>query len=87
MNAAKSARVGLGMATEVGRKPGGGRPGNIGGGGAFMPGTARADRRSDVFAKPKNPFPPPNCLCKSTGESPPNTRDMVRGVMRVSVTL
>ena len=87
MKAAKSARVGLGIATDVGRKPGGGRPGKIGGGCEFMPGTARADRRSEVFARPKNPFPLPNCLWRSTGDSPPRTRDMVRGVMRVSVTL
>ena len=87
MKAAKSAK-GLGIATEVGRKPGGGIPGKSGGGGAFMPGTVRAERRSaDDFGIPKNPFPAPNCLCRSTGESPPKTRDIVRGVMRVSVTL
>ena len=52
-----------------------------------MPGTARAERRSDGLGRPKNPFPLLNCLWRSTGDSPPSTLDMVLGVILVSVTL
>jgi len=62
VKAAKSAKVGFGMATEVGKSPDPGRPGKIGGGCPVIPGTARAERMSAGFGRPKNPFPFANCL-------------------------
>ena len=102
----KSAKLGFGIATDVGK--GGinpGKPGMIGGGGGAAPEEAvpigsRGDKLLIVPASLLGVFNPEsgggkgrfallNCLCKSDMMllSLPRTRDMVRGVIRVSVTL
>jgi hypothetical protein len=90
VKAAKSARLGFGMATEVGRKAGGAMPGKSVACGLVRPGTARDESKSEVegsLPRPKRLLAdPPYGLWRSTGDSPPKTRVIVRGVMRVSVT-
>ena len=104
----KSAKLGFGIATDVGRgilNPGTpGKPGIIGGGGGAPAEVAtigsRGDKLFNVLASLLGVFKPErgggngkfallNCLCRSDIMllSFPRTRDIVRGVMRVSVTL